>query len=249
LFSGRRGCRTTQLRRPHEDSGQAPIFYRLPATQSGRTPFRADSGVEDVKFQSCFREAERIDMGRLVRVPQRANDDLPIAGLEGVLEPASTNREAVPPDSYMERIAKYVPGEVLAFFIFINAILEQSVRTGGKTATMAGVPVTTVAQGAFVVGLVLTPLFISYVREEGDAWITNAFVSTLAFPFWAYALGAVAFEEHWDGNLAAILLATFTVLSGLIAPRARRRKRSPEKPSKPARPERPQLDLVGPRPA
>jgi hypothetical protein len=37
-------------------------------------------------------------MGRLVRVPQRANDDLPIAGLEGVLEPASTTREAVPSD-------------------------------------------------------------------------------------------------------------------------------------------------------
>jgi hypothetical protein len=106
---------------------------------------------------------------------------------------------------------------------------------------MAGLPVTTVAQGALVVGLVLTPLFVWYVREEGDAWVTNALVSTLAFPFWAYVLGAVAFDGFWDGNLAAILLATFTVVSGLIAPRARAKA--------PARPERRQLDLVEPSPA
>jgi hypothetical protein len=190
-------------------------------------------------------------MSRLVRVPQRAGDDLAIAGLEDVLGPGigSTEAQAPPPDNYLERIAKYVPGEVLAFFIFINVILEQAVKTGGKSAVMAGLPVTTVAQGALILGLVLTPLFVWYVREEGDAWLTNAFVSTLAFPFWAYALGAVAFEAHWDGNLAAILLATFTVVSGLITPRAKRPKRKEKKPNSTTRPERPHLDLVEPSPA
>jgi hypothetical protein len=97
-----------------------------------------------------------------------------------------------------------------------------------------------------LLGFVLTPLFIWYVREEGDAWFTNAVVSTLAFPFWAYALGAVAFDAHWDGNLAAILLATFTVVSGLILPRARRAKRRESRANAPSRPERPHLDLVEP---
>jgi len=188
-------------------------------------------------------------MSRLVRSPQRADDELPIAGLEDVLGPGLGGGEGAvsPGDNYLERIAKYVPGEVLAFFIFINVILEQAVKTGGKTAMMAGVPVTTVAQGALVVGLILTPFFIWYVREEGDAWLINAFVSTLAFPFWAYALGAVGFDDHWDGNLAAILLATFTVVSGLIAPRAPRpKKRKEKKISAPSRPDRPHLDLVEP---
>jgi hypothetical protein len=92
---------------------------------------------------------------------------------------------------------------------------------------MAGFPVMTIATGALILGMVLTPLFVWYVREDGDAWFTNVFVSTLAFPFWAYALGAVAFSDYRDGNFAAILLATFTVVSGLISPRmprARRRK-------------------------
>jgi ABC-type uncharacterized transport system permease subunit len=118
-----------------------------------------------------------------------------------------------------------VPAEPIAFFIFINAILDQAMRTGGKSAMMAGFPVSNIAVGALIAGMVLTPFFIWYVREDGDAWVVNAFVSTLAFPFWAYALGAVAFSEYRDGNLAAILLATFTVVSGLITPRAQRPKR------------------------
>jgi hypothetical protein len=193
-------------------------------------------------------------MSRLVRVPKRASDDLAIAGLEDMLPHglggAEGPQSAPEADNYLERIAKYVPGEVLAFFIFINVILEQAVKTGGKTAAMAGVPVTTVAQGALLIGVVLTPLFVWYVREEGDAWLTNAFVSTLAFPFWAYALGAVAFNDYWDGNLAAILLATFTVVSGLIAPRARRPKRKDKKQAgAPPRSDRPHLDLIEPTPA
>ena len=178
-------------------------------------------------------------MGRLVRVPRPAasNVDM-IPGMGGMVEGMYGGIGGVQPqqtapaaDNYLERIAKYVPAEVIAFFIFINAILDQAVRTGGKSAMMAGFPVTTIAAGALIASMVLTPFFIWYVREEGDAWITNAFVSTLAFPFWAYALGAVAFADYRDGNFAAILLATFTVVSGLISPRMRRPKRSKEKQS------------------
>ena len=186
-------------------------------------------------------------MSRLIRIPKVADSDFAIAGLEDVLGAGPSVPIA---DNYLERIAKYVPGEVLAFFVFLNVILEQAQKTGGKGAVMAGVPVTTVAQGALILGLVLTPLFVWYVREEGDAWLTNAFVSTLAFPFWAYALGAVAFNEYWDGNLAAILLATFSVVSGLIAPRLRRPKKPKQEKAAPAptpmRTERPHLDLIEP---
>ncbi|MEA2906720.1 MAG: hypothetical protein QOI12_4107 [Alphaproteobacteria bacterium] len=192
-------------------------------------------------------------MSRLVRVPKRANADLSIAGLEDMLPSglggAEAREPASSPDNYLERIAKYVPGEVLAFFIFINAILEQVSKTGGKSAVMAGLPVTSVAQGALVLAIILVPLFVWYVREEGDAWLINALVSTLLFPFWAYAIGAVAFADYWDGNLAAILLATVTVVSGLISPRARRPKRRERPANVPPRTERPQLDLIEPSPA
>ncbi|MEX0751844.1 MAG: hypothetical protein WD073_02840 [Xanthobacteraceae bacterium] len=183
-------------------------------------------------------------MGRLVRVPQPEVAKLPLGGMEEILHPGiggmQPHQPAPAADHYLERIAKYVPAEVIAFFIFINAILDQVVRTGGQTATMASLPVMSVAIGALIVATILTPVFIWYVREEGDAWITNAIVSTLAFPFWAYALGAVAFADYRDGNLAVILLSTFTVVSGLVAPRKRRAKAKAAQPA-PAPKERPHL--------
>ena len=123
-----------------------------------------------------------------------------------------------PGDGYLERMIKYVPAEIIAFSMLINAILEQAMKTGGESAAMAGVPVPVIATGALVVACMLTPLFCWYVREDGDAWILNALVSTVAFPFWAYLMGAVAFAKFHDGNLAVILILTFTAVSGLVAP-------------------------------
>jgi hypothetical protein len=133
---------------------------------------------------------------------------------QGELAPST----AIAPDNYLERIAKYVPAEVLAFSIFINAILDQAMRSGGNVPMMVGIPVITIAIVALIAGMMAAPFFVWYVHEEGDAWVTNAVVSFFAFPFWCYALGAVAFTDYRDGNLAAILLATFTVVSGLIKP-------------------------------
>jgi hypothetical protein len=160
-------------------------------------------------------------MGRLVRKPRVADLDSQIAGLEGAVQSGLAGMRSAnidPGDGYLERMVKYVPAEIIAFSMVINAILEQAMKTGGETAAMAGVPVPVIATGALIIGCLLTPLFCWYVRQDGDAWITNAIVSTIALPFWAYLMGAVAFANHHDGNLAAILLMSFTVVSGLVAP-------------------------------
>ena len=191
-------------------------------------------------------------MSRLVRIPASVSTSSGIIGLDEQLLGGfeRSDQAATASDGYLDRVSKYIPGEVLAFFIVINAILNQVVQTGGKSALMAGIPVMVVAQAAFFACLALVPLFVWYVREKGDAWVINAVVSTVAFPFWAYALGATAFSDHWDGNLAAITLATFTVMSGLISPRMNKPKREERTVSAPPRTERrPQLDLVGPGPA
>jgi hypothetical protein len=199
-------------------------------------------------------------MSRLVRIPisQRLSssangiDEQSFGGYDrhGRLPAAALD------DSYLDRVAKYVPGEVLAFFVVINAILNQVVQSTGTGATMAGLPVMAVAVIMLIVCTILVPLFVWYVRQEGDAWVINAVVSTVAFPFWAYALGATAFAGHWDGNLAAIMLATVTVVSGLVSPQIRTSERQEQSAGVPssltpplARPERRHLDLVGPGPA
>jgi hypothetical protein len=160
-------------------------------------------------------------MGRLVRSPKVPDLDLQIAGLQGVLQPGIAGVQVASTeagDSYLERMVKYVPAEILAFLMVINAILDQAVKSGGEHAAMAGIPVPLIAAGTLWVAAILTPLFCWYVRQEGDAWVVNAVVSTLALPFWAYLMGAVAFANFHDGNLAAILVLSFTVISGLVAP-------------------------------
>jgi len=160
-------------------------------------------------------------MGRLVRKPVVPDLDLQIAGLEGVLQSDMAGMQlasTVAGDNYLERMVKYIPGEVIGFSMLINAILDQAQKAGGTNAAMAGLPIGVIATGALLVGLILTPLFCWYVREDGDAWITNAVVSTIAFPFWSYLMGAVAFAKFHDGNLAVILILTFTAVSGLVTP-------------------------------
>ena len=160
-------------------------------------------------------------MGRLVRRPAMPDLDQQIAGLDGMLRSglAAARPAALEPgDNYVERAIKYIPAEVLGFFMLINAILDQAMKSGGPGAAMAGVPIAVIAIGALVVGCILTPLFCWYVRRDGDAWALNAAVSTVAFLFWSYLIGAVAFADVHDGNLAVILVATFTVASGLISP-------------------------------
>ena len=170
-------------------------------------------------------------MGRLVRKPILPSAEPAQTGggdFGGMFQTQARPRsitEAVPGDDYLLRTVKYVPAEVLGFSMLVNAILSQAMIAGGDTATMAGFSVTSIAVLALVAGLILTPVFCWYVREDGDAWITNAVVSTIAFPFWSYLMGAVAFAKFHDGNLAVILILTFTAVSGLVAPVIDRPKR------------------------
>ena len=159
-------------------------------------------------------------MSRLVRKPVVLDLDQQIAGLDSLLQSgiAPMQVTADPGDNYLERAVKYIPAEVIGFSLIINAILDQAMKAGGPDAAMAGLPIMVVATGVLLVGCILTPLFCWYVHRDGDAWMLNAAVSTVAFPFWAYLTNAVAFNNFHDGNLAVILVATFTVVSGLVSP-------------------------------
>jgi hypothetical protein len=159
-------------------------------------------------------------MGRLVRkpkLPEAATAEASDFGgmFQSRAQPVTA---AEPGDDYLIRLVKYIPAEIVGGSMLVNAILAQAVAAGNGTATMAGLSVTTIAVGALLIGLVLTPLFCWYVREDGDAWVVNAIVSTIAFPFWTYLMGAVAFAKFHDGDLAVILILTFTAVSGLVAP-------------------------------
>lgn len=173
-------------------------------------------------------------MGRLVRKAQGADTALQITGLDDIFAPEVAPNPAAKAemgDGYLERMLKYIPAETVAFSMIINAILDQAVKTSGKNALMAGLPVTTIAWAVLLAGLILTPLLCWYLHRDGDAWVVNAVVSTVAFPFWAYLMDAVEFADFHDGNLAAILVLTFTAVSGLVAPFSRKPARQESRAS------------------
>jgi hypothetical protein len=175
-------------------------------------------------------------MSRLVRKPKLAETQQAQASdFGGMFQPRvqALNTAGQAGDDYLTRMVKYIPAEIVGCSMLVNSILAQAVTAGNGTATMAGLSVTTIAAGALLAGLILTPLFCWYVREEGDAWVVNAVVSTIAFPFWAYLMGAVAFDKFHDGNLAAILILAFTAVSGLVTPVADRPAAAEQKGANP----------------
>lgn len=151
-------------------------------------------------------------------------------------------------DGYLDRVAKYVPAEVVAFFIFVNSILDNAaedpvakalsdavaaeskgipgdipgaVRAAIYKIEMAGISVWTISWAVLFVALAMTPVYLKSVSDAADnaeAPGANIVMSMLAFPFWAYAVDALAFRPWHDGALASIMLATFTLISGAVRP-------------------------------
>lgn len=188
-------------------------------------------------------------MGRMVRAaapPAQARRKAGTKALAGDGEDSAgdeTQKERG--DGYLDRVAKYVPAEVIAFFIFVNSIVGSAIDKGMvtamdknpaetgtdryqalldgvlKTEKMGGIEVWTIAWVVLVVALAMTPLYLLAMRDPADTqerpWMTIA-VAMLAFPVWAYAVDAVAFRPWHDGALASIALATFTIVSGAIKP-------------------------------
>ncbi|GJE62438.1 hypothetical protein [Methylobacterium trifolii] len=129
----------------------------------------------------------------------------------------------------MARVGKYIPSEVVAFVIFTNGVLQQSITNAARTtsgansiATMAGFNVVDIGALILAGAWLITPIYLWRLKEPGDAWRTNAFLAFLLFPVWAYAIDGVGMRKfiEFDGYLASIVLGAATLASGLIKPSA-----------------------------
>jgi len=130
----------------------------------------------------------------------------------------SSERVESQTQTYMDRIRNYVPVEVIGFFIFVNAMIKDD--GDGKTLTGAD---SFVAIGSVVVALAAACIFARMANEKADTkvWIVQAMTSSVAFLVWAYAIGAEAVKVikiPQEPVIAAFLLATFSLFSGLIVP-------------------------------
>lgn len=128
----------------------------------------------------------------------------PVSG--GPVAPTGT-RKAQPDDTYAERIVKFIPGEVLAFFVPASA----AAVAGGAAAQLF----------ILLVGLVGNVLYLRYAARRlppGKQVLPHYFaISSWAFLIWAFATNAgladvlpeaLAFGVPNAVSLGLLLIAT-----------------------------------------
>src|SRR5690349_11462403 len=86
----------------------------------------------------------------------------------------------------LERVAKYIPGEIIASYLFLNGISASAVSSSERMLWY-GI--------AFIVCLGFTPFYFHLMAQPGDALRTQQYISSAAFVVWAYSLGAGLFQE------------------------------------------------------
>ncbi|MGB8215948.1 MAG: hypothetical protein WCE94_01495 [Candidatus Methanoperedens sp.] len=114
-------------------------------------------------------------------------------------------------DDYKERVIKYIPAEVVAFYLFLIGIVNGE-----------GIPSETkplILWIIVVVGTVATWLYL--LRVQNVHKIVQLIITTGAFLVWAFALGGPFVYLNWYlPAYGQLLLGVYTFLVGIIEPQS-----------------------------
>jgi hypothetical protein len=138
---------------------------------------------------------------------------------------AAANVRDLPPDTYKDRLVKYIPAESIAFYTFTDKMLIAFYgidASGNPTKVPADTALPIVSWGLFLLTLVGTPIYLRRQQISGQPWQLNATLATIAFVLWAYTLScSIVLLNHWYNALLAGLAApVFTFVAGAIEPKS-----------------------------
>ena len=133
-------------------------------------------------------------------------DALSAAGAGEGARKAAAGSDAA--DSYITRILKYIPVEVIALFALVNSAIQGS-ATQASSAPLSW--------AAFALVTILTPVYLWRVQRVTR--IVQLLVSTSAFGVWVFYVGGPFTLCDWYQPVyGAVLLPIFTFGIGLIEP-------------------------------
>ncbi len=114
-----------------------------------------------------------------------------------------------------ERVAKYIPAEILTFYTAAVSLIAAYDLTAQATKRLWLFAV------AGLVFWLLTPFWLGRFSKDKSVKITNQIVGFIAFGLWAYAFPAGWFKDMglYDPILAGVLLILFAGVSGFITPK------------------------------
>jgi hypothetical protein len=112
------------------------------------------------------------------------------------------------PDDYVTKLLKYIPVEVIALYITLEAL----VRSSGGTQQ----PELQLYWFIFAFGIVVTPLYLWRIQKVHK--VSQLSISTAAFLVWVFAMGGPHFNElgWYESIYGAMLLPIYTFLIPII---------------------------------
>jgi hypothetical protein len=153
-------------------------------------------------------------MSRLVPYARHGAESSPKRAPAGAAAEARTAATApgTPTQDRIEAVAKYIPAEILAFYVPVVPAIELL-----KNAQLHPV----LQQIAFWLCWALVPAYFLWIGKGDDRKWRQVVLSTLAFPIWAYAtnreLGVLG--HYYEAAGALILLLFFSLISAFLLPK------------------------------
>lgn len=118
---------------------------------------------------------------------------------------APKKTEEKTPDDYMQRLAKYIPSEVIALYTTLNAIIVASDMWNGLLWI------------AFVFCLFGTYLYL--IKKAGVKKQMQLIISLGSFVVWVFAIGGPFATLAWyHSNYGALLMPAYTFLVSIYEP-------------------------------
>ena len=116
-------------------------------------------------------------------------------------------------DGYVEKVALYIPAEIIAAWVAITGFLAGSAQASSATLNWI----------IFIALLIITPFYVwrgTLIKGEDTGKLaakTQIVVSTVAFAVWIFALGGPFKLYSWYAPIyGSLALVFFSLVSGLI---------------------------------
>jgi len=122
----------------------------------------------------------------------------------------------VPPDTYFDKVVKYIPADINAAWIFVSGLIKND----------SSAPQASLLWATFVAGIILTALWtlkqttLKPIQNSlNRPAITQTVISTGAFMVWVFALGEPFSELGWYKPLyGSLMLVFYTLVVALVTP-------------------------------
>jgi len=142
-------------------------------------------------------------------ISEESEDSVPIGAAtfrESSGRQSLKSRTELTPDTYRDKLLKYIPAEVVALYLTLDLIWRSTSEAEAWLRWLI-----------LIFGLVATPLYLWRIQRVRK-WI-QLLVSTVAFLVWTFALGGPFVSLSWYKAIyGALLLPMFTFLVPLIDP-------------------------------